>query len=142
MGQCQFMPTSFFKYAADGDADGRYDIWTDLADVFASTANYLRTEGWNGKETWGRAVRLTQPIAESATGVKVQLTLSEWAQYGITSADGSPLPNVPLDASLVQPGGPNGPSYLVYNNFRVLLHWNRSSYFAAAVGILADQIGH
>lgn len=142
MGQCQFMPTSFFKYAADGDGDGRFDIWDDKADVFASTANYLRTEGWNHTQTWGRAVRLTQPIAESATGVKVQLTLTEWTQYGVTNVDGTALPNLPLNASLVQPDGPQGASFLVYDNFRVLLHWNRSSYFAVAVGMLADGIGY
>lgn len=142
MGQCQFMPTSFFKYAADGDGDRRYDIWNDEADVFASTANYLRTEGWDPRLTWGREVRLAQPIAESATGVKVQLSLAEWGQYGITNADGTALPNLPLNASLVQPDGADGASYLVYDNFRVLLHWNRSSYFATAVGILADRIGN
>lgn len=142
MGQCQFMPTSFFKYAVDGDGDGNIDIWNTLPDVFASAANYLRTEGWNHELTWGRAVRLNQPVPESAVGVKVQLTLPEWAQYGITNADGTPLPNLALNASLVQPDGPNGASYLVYDNYRVLMHWNRSTYFATAVGILADRIGH
>lgn len=150
MGQCQFMPTSFFKYAVDGNNDGKTDIWRTLPDVFASTANYLRTEGWNNQQNWGRAVQLTRPIPQSYFGTDKVLRLAEWTALGVVAEDGRPLPATALDASLIQPdrqaaqAGENdmgGQAYLVYNNFRVLLHWNRSSYFATAVGILADAIG-
>jgi membrane-bound lytic murein transglycosylase B len=140
MGQCQFMPTSFFKYAVDGDANGTIDIWTDLNDVFASMANYLHTEGWNAAEGWGQEVRLTRTIPESQMGLEVQQTLARWAQMGITNPDGTPLPNIDLLASLVQPDGPGTNAYLVTGNFRVLMHWNRSRYFGISVGTLADML--
>lgn len=141
MGQCQFMPSSFFKYAVDGDGDGRIDIWGDLADVFASTANYLRTEGWNEGLTWGREVSVPATLDQSYVGKEKQMTLAQWSQLGVHTADDEPLPSRDLSASLVQPDGAGGRSFLIYDNFRVLLHWNKSTYFAASVGTLADAIG-
>ncbi|OYQ37736.1 lytic transglycosylase [Niveispirillum lacus] len=143
MGQCQFMPSSFFKYAQDGNGDGRRDIWTTHADVFASAANYLSTVGWKTEQTWGRAVRLPKG-ADSAAWVgldKPALSLSAWAKRGVRSADGKALPKANMDAWLVQPDGPKGRAFLVYGNYRTIMDWNRSTYFATAVGILADHIG-
>jgi membrane-bound lytic murein transglycosylase B len=143
MGQCQFMPSSFFKYAQDGDGDGRRDIWTTHADVFASAANYLATVGWKTDQTWGRAVRV--PAKADSTGWagmdKQPQPLSVWAKRGLRNADGKPLPKAALDAWLVQPDGPKGRAFLVYGNYKTIMDWNRSTYFATAVGILADHIG-
>lgn len=143
MGQCQFMPSSFFKYAQDGDGDGHRDIWTSHADVFASAANYLATVGWKTDQTWGRAVRLPKGADSAAwTGLDKQaLPLAAWAKRGVRSADGKPLPKANIEAWMVQPDGPKGAAFLVYGNYRTIMDWNRSTYFATAVGILADHIG-
>ena len=141
MGQNQFMPSSFKAYAVDYTGDGRRDIWTTLPDVFASTSNYLAKSGWNAGERWGREVALSRNLDPSLADLKITKPLSEWARLGVTTRWGQPLPTEPnLSASLVQPDGPNGPSYLAYNNYKTIMKWNRSTYFATSVGILADAI--
>jgi len=142
MGQSQFMPSSYLAYAVDFDGDGKADIWTSRADVFASAANYLSKVGWRGDETWGREVRLPAGFDRALVDHnKVQKALPEWQALGVRRADGGDLPTRDLNASVIQPGGADGPSFLIYNNYRVLLRWNRSLYFATAVGFLADRIG-
>jgi membrane-bound lytic murein transglycosylase B len=141
MGQSQFMPSSYLAYAVDFDRDGRADIWNTRADVFASAANYLAKSGWRGDETWGRAVRLPAGFDRALVDHnKLQKPLAEWQGLGVRRSDGGDLPGRDMRASLIQPGGPDGPSFLIYNNYRVLLRWNRSLYFATAVGFLADRI--
>jgi len=140
MGQPQFMPSSFNGYAVDHDGDGRKDIWTTRDDVFASAANYLSRYGWRGDERWGREVRLPDGFDASLQGLKVKKPIADWAALGVTLRGGAPLPGKTLLASLILPGGKGGPAYLVYNNYRVILKWNRSHYFAIAVGHLADKI--
>ena len=143
MGQPQFMPSSFTGYAVDHDGDGRKDIWTTKPDVFASAANYLSRYGWRGDERWGRAVKLPNGFDKSMQGLKVKKTVREWAALGVTMDDGAPLPKSDLKASLILPMKKSGPAYLGYNNYRVILKWNRSHYYAIAVGRLADRIaGH
>jgi len=144
MGQCQFMPSTYLKYAADGDNDGRIDIWTHPADVMASIANYLSAEGWKPDLTWGREVKADE-VDTSEVGLTVTHTLAEWAAAGVRNADGTALPKRDLSTSLIQPDGANGngsdgANFLVYDNFRALMRWNRSTYFATSVGLLADQI--
>ena len=141
MGQSQFMPSSYLAYAYDFDGDGRADIWNSQADVFASAANYLSKIGWRGDETWGREVRLPADFDRALIDhTKVQKPLPEWQALGVRRADGGDLPGKDISASIIQPGGADGPSFLIYNNYRVLLRWNRSLYFATAVGFLADRI--
>ncbi len=142
MGQCQFMPSSFMRFAVDGNGDGQRDIWTSLPDVFASTANYLAQNGWKSDENWGREVRLPARARAEWSGVDKRRPLSEWARLGVRLRDGSALPaRTDLDASLVQPDGPGGRAFLVYDNYRVIMKWNRSTYFATTVGLLADRLG-
>jgi len=142
MGQTQFMPSSFLRYAVDFDGDGRRDIWNTRADVFASAANYLAGVGWKGDQTWGRAVRLPAGLDRSFVGLETTKSLDEWRALGVLRADGGPLPQrAGLSGSLVQPDGIGTPAFLVYDNFRVILRWNRSTYFALSVGDLADRIG-
>lgn len=138
MGQSQFMPSSFQQFAVDHDGDGRRDIWGTLPDVFASAANYLARAGWQHDQTWGRQVRLPQGFDLDLTGLGVKKPLGEWQALGVRRSNGGDLPTRQLTASLILPGGPGGPAFLTYPNYRVLLKWNRSHYFATTVGQFAD----
>ncbi len=142
MGQSQFMPTSFLTYAVDYDNDGRKDIWNNYADVFASIANFLASEGWNEEYTWGRQVKLNDPAAMKFTGLDKDnfSLLSTWQERGVRRFSGDNLPAVHIKASLILPDGETGRIYLVYSNFHTLMRWNRSSYFGVAVGYLSDRI--
>ncbi len=141
MGQSQFMPSSFLSRAVDHDGDGRRDIWTTHADVFASAANYLKRAGWRKGQLWGRRVTLPPDFDPGLIDLKVTKPLATWQALGVRNARGQALPKVSFVASIVAPDGPGGPAYLVYHNFRVLLNWNRSTYFGTAVGLLSDQLG-
>ncbi|WP_232368424.1 lytic murein transglycosylase [Alteromonas sp. MB-3u-76] len=140
MGQTQFMPLSFLTYAVDYDGDGKKDIWGTPADVFASIANYLSSEGWDDSGTWGRQVRLTQDVPLSGLSKANMRPLSYWQEQGVRRFDGSDLPKVDVKASLIMPDGESGRIYLVYNNFHTLMKWNRSSYFGVSVGYLSERI--
>jgi membrane-bound lytic murein transglycosylase B len=142
MGQNQFMPSSFFSFAVDGNGDGRRNIWTSLPDVFASTANYLSKSGWNGDQRWGREVKRPQGFPESLANKETVKSVQEWANMGFTQVNGQPLPvAVPgMRASIITPDDENGPAYMIYDNYRVIMKWNKSVYFATSVGILADAI--
>lgn len=140
MGQTQFMPISFLTYAVDYDGDGKKDIWGTPADVFASIANYLSSEGWDDSGTWGRQVRLTQEVPISGLSKANMRPLSYWQEQGVRRFDGSDLPKVDVKASLIMPDGESGRIYLVYNNFHTLMKWNRSSYFGVSVGYLSERI--
>ncbi|MGH6920607.1 MAG: lytic murein transglycosylase [Geminicoccaceae bacterium] len=142
MGQSQFMPSSYVRNAVDYDGDGRRDIWGSLPDVFASIANYLAKAGWNARYTWGREVGLPAALGDGLEGLEVRRSLPAWHDLGVQRADGTPLPVVALDASLLRTDDGQGPAYLVYDNFRVLMAWNRSTYFGLTVGQLADLIDH
>ncbi|MBU2880073.1 lytic murein transglycosylase [Aliiglaciecola lipolytica] len=142
MGQSQFIPSSFITYAVDYDKDGKKDIWGNPADVFASIANYLSKEGWDDSITWGRQVRIPKGFDLALAGLtksKMQ-SLSAWQALGVRRYDGSDLPKVDLQASLIMPDDENGRIYLVYSNFHTLMRWNRSTYFGSAVSYLADRI--
>jgi len=140
MGQVQFMPTSYLNYAVDYDGDGKKDIWNNHADVFASAANYLKTEGWDDSETWGRQVLIPEDFNVELAGLKNKKTLQEWQDLGVRRFDGSALPKVNLKGSIVIPDDASGRVYLVYDNYSVLMHWNRSYYFATAVSYLSERI--
>jgi membrane-bound lytic murein transglycosylase B len=140
MGQPQFMPSTFVRFAVDADADGRRDIWHSLPDVFASAANFLAKSGWRGDETWGREVRLPAGFDLELTGLEVEKTLAAWQILGVRKANGDDLPRVDMKGSLILPAGHAGPAFLVYNNYRTILQWNRSDLYAIAVGHLADRI--
>jgi membrane-bound lytic murein transglycosylase B len=142
MGQCQFMPSSFARFAVDADGDGRIDIWHSIPDVLASAANYLARSGWQDDQTWGRQVRLPENFDLSLAGLEQRRTMRQWEALGVRRADGSTLPWRNLDSSLILPDGEQGPAYLVYDNFRALMKWNRSISFALAVGELSDRIAN
>jgi membrane-bound lytic murein transglycosylase B len=154
MGHTQFMPSAFMKYAQDGDGDGHKDIWTNRLDAFASIASYLKTEGWQNGQSWGRQVRLPKNFDYARVIPKGskdraqwlqwwrerELPLSQWQKLGVRLADGSPLPTSAMKAAVVMPDDKDGRAYLAYPNYQVLMHWNRSYYFVSSVGYLADEI--
>ena len=142
MGQSQFMPSSFLAHAVDYDGDGRRDIWTTRPDVFASAANYLAKSGWRADQTWGREVKLPPDFDFALADLKVRKPIGGWQALGVRQPDGGDLPTRQLSASIVLPEkGKMSPAYLVYSNYRTTLRWNRSTYFALAVGLLSDGIG-
>jgi len=142
MGQSQFMPSSFLAYAHDYDGDGAKDIWNTQADVFASAANYLKGVGWNDDLTWGREVRIPDGFDPGQASLDVVKPISAWQAAGIRRVDGADLPGRDLMASIILPGGPGQPAFMIYDNYRATLRWNRSNYFATAVGLLSDRIAY
>ncbi len=145
MGQNQFMPSSFLQYATDFNKDSMKDIWNTQSDVFASTANYLSSSGWNSDQTWGREVIVINEIdsdliTTSAKSIEISKKIPEWSKLGVINVDGSSLPDINLDAYLVYPEGENGRKFLVYDNFKTIMKWNRSLFFGISVGKLSDMI--
>ena len=140
MGQTQFMPAAFRQYAVDGDGDGKRDIWRDLPDVFASTANYLGAHGWKPGQPWGMEVRLPAKFDWQLAEMDVTKTVAEWRKLGVKRVDGKALPKVASPAAIIAPAGHRGPAFIVFENFRTILDYNNSISYALAVAHLADLI--
>jgi membrane-bound lytic murein transglycosylase B len=141
MGYFQFMPSSFVSFAIDYDNDGKRDIWQNKKDAFASAANYLSKSGWRNDQTWGREVRIPKGFDKKLIGLKIRKDVSEWRDLGVLRVDGSALPKRNLIGSIVMLNGPNSRVFLTYSNYQTILKWNRSNFFAVAVGTLAEEIG-
>jgi membrane-bound lytic murein transglycosylase B len=139
MGHTQFMPSSWKTYAADYDNDGKRDIWTNVADALASTANYLSEHGWRKGETWGYEVALPKGFNAKLVG-KDGISLGEWQKMGVRKISGGAFPRPGDKAVLKQPAGAQGASFLVLKNFYVIKRYNNSDFYALAVGHLADRI--
>jgi membrane-bound lytic murein transglycosylase B len=140
MGQCQFMPDTYSKYAIDFDGDSKRDLWGSLPDVFGSAANYLSKSGWDDTKTWGREVKLPEKFNLELTGLDTIKDIKQWQKLGVRQTDGKNLPRVDIAGSIILPVGFKGPAFLVYKNFRTIMIWNRSILYAIAVGHLADRI--
>ena len=144
MGQPQFMPSSFLGYAQDYNNDGKKDIWTTKEDVLASAANYLSKLKWNKNQTWGREVSVTDEfnVDPSSLTLKHEKTLNDWQELGVRKLNGNNLPSsTKLKASLIVIDDKNSFRYfLAYENFKKILRWNTSNFFAIAVGKLSDSI--
>ena len=141
-GQTQFMPSTFTAYAVDGDGDGKKDLLNSKLDIFSSSANFLSRVGWRRGEHWGREVKIsTSDFDWQQSGNKVKKTLTEWSDLGVTDIDGNTLDkSFNGKVRLVLPAGASGPKFLVYTNFRKILVWNRSDFYALGVGLLANKI--
>lgn len=137
-GQPQFLPSSWVKYAVDYDGDGHKDIWKSKPDVFASIANYMKQNGWQTGEPWAIQVKLPAGFNMSMEGKSTIKPVSEWNALGVRTENGQPLPYQDLTASVIQPLG--GPTFLAFPNYRMILRYNNSIYYAGAVGYLADKI--
>ncbi len=141
MGQTQFMPSTFMRHAIDFNGDGRVNVWTDSGDALASGANYLSKTGWKGTQTWGREVKLPEGFPKDMLELDVVKPISFWQEMGVRRINGKDLPTRDIPASVVQLDDKTGPAYLVYDNYRAIMDWNKSKNFATAVGILSDRIG-
>ncbi|HJP12347.1 MAG TPA: lytic murein transglycosylase [Gammaproteobacteria bacterium] len=140
MGAVQFMPSNVLAYGVDADKDGDIDLWSSQDDIYASAANFLKHLGWKKGEKWGREVTIPKNFDYRLTGLQNKKKVTEWGSLGVQKANGSALPNSSMEGSLIVPMGHQGPAFLVYQNFRVILGWNRSQLYALSVGYLADRI--
>ena len=138
MGQMQFIPSTYFEYAVDGDGDKKIDLWHSKADIFSSASSYLQQMGWRTGEKWGRAIKLPSDFAFNPKDKK---TVSEWKALGLRNWNGKPLPDSDIMARIVQYENHNL-AFLVYPNFDVILRWNRSHLYAIAVGLLSDHFAN
>ena len=150
-GNPQFLPSVYLRLAVDGDGDGRANIFTNRADTFASIANYFRDAGWRTGQPWG--VSASVPRGFDVDAYRTELTgpvcsrvherhsqwksVAEWRALGVQPQ--TPLPDETL-VSLFQPDGPGAPAWLLTGNYRVILEYNCSNYYAMSVGLLADEI--
>jgi lytic murein transglycosylase len=141
LGQTQMMPSEYFKYAVDYDGNGKRDLIHSVPDVLASTANYLVGLGWKRGEPWITEVRVPAKLPWDKADLSVTLPRARWAAYGVTLADGRPLPADDLAASLLLPMGRLGPAFLTYPNFQVYLQWNNSLVYSTTAAYLATRIG-
>lgn len=151
-GYPQFMPSAVLRLRTDGDGDGRADIWSNQNDALASIAAYLRDAGWKPNVPWGIPVRVPYNFNRSSIRTTLNaprcapvykrhsrwLTMREWRSMGITPygrafADGEM-------ATLLEPDGPNATAYLLSTNYRAILDYNCSNFYALSVGLLADAI--
>ena len=141
LGSMPFKPTAFRNYAIDYDGDGKYDVWQNHADIFASTANYLNNIGWKTGEPWGIEIKLPMDFDARFAGLNQQRKTSQWQDIGVRMADGSDLPTmIPEMSSIVSPSTRDATAYLVFDNYFALLRWKRSQQFAFAVGMMVDKI--
>jgi len=140
MGQTQFIPSAFLQYAVDADGDGKRDIWGSMADVAASTANFLARSGWQSGQAWGAEVKLPDGFDSGRADDSLRQPSAQWAGEGVQTLDGAPLPELP-DGAIFLPAGVRGPAFLVGANFRTLLRYNNSTSYALAVSLLAQRIG-
>jgi len=139
MGQPQFMPDSYLRFAVDFDGSGKRDIWTSTGDVLGSIANYLAKSGWVYGEPWGQPI-LVPAAFNGDTGREQRRSLGEWQRLGIRRADGSAFSRPDPLGAIIQPDGPGTEAFMVYGNFGAIRRYNPSDYYALAVGSLGDLV--
>lgn len=142
MGQPSFEPIAYLHYGVDFDNDGFANIWTSMPDVFASIANFLHKNGWNGKQTWGIEVKIPANLPTKMVGRHKSFTIAQWQASGVRTVHGGKLSPINSKASLLLPSGPKGRAFLVFDNFKVLLRWNNTTFEGISVGLLSDHIRH
>ena len=152
-GNPQFLPSVYLRLARDGDGDGRADIWSSDADTLASIGNYFANAGWRPGQTWGLAVSVPASFDRSDLSSRAisprcarvferhsrWRSIAEWRALGIVS-QGKAWPADSVQATLLEPDGPGKPGYLVTGNYRVILDYNCSNFYALSVGLLADAV--
>ena len=136
-GHCQFLPSSYYKYAVDYTGDGKKDIWNSKPDALASIGNYLKQNGWKNHQPTMTTVTLPQRFNQQLLSLKVTKPVSAWMKMGVQVPSSARI-NRHLKASIIRPDG--GPTIMVFNNFKVLMAWNYSSYYAGTVTYMADKI--
>jgi len=139
MGHTQFIPTTYNRYAVDFTRDGKRDIWGSMSDALASTASYLKASGWQTREPWGHEVRLPEGFDFTQTGLRKKKLTAEWVGLGVRRANGAKFSEWAREASIIVPTGANGPAFMVFDNFRVIMRYNNSVAYALAVGQLSQR---
>jgi membrane-bound lytic murein transglycosylase B len=153
LGKPQFLPSVYLRLARDGDGDGYADIWNSEADAMASIANYFANSGWRRGEEWGFAVNVPGSLDRAAIASKIKSprcdrvfsrhsqfkTIAEWKRLGIAPQRGY-WPNDNMLATLIEPDGIGNTAYLLGSNYRVILDYNCSNFYALSVGLLADEV--
>jgi membrane-bound lytic murein transglycosylase B len=139
-GQTQFTPTTFLKYAADGDGDGQIDLWRSAPDALASSARLLADQGWQKGQPWGFEVKLPAGFAYEDADTETQKPISEWRARGVRTVGGAVLPSGADSAAVYLPAGAHGPAFLLFPNFSVILKYNNAASYALAVALLADRM--
>lgn len=153
VGPAQFMPSSIRRYGVDGDGDGKKDLWNNYNDIIPSVAYYLSEKGWKADQRWGRKVQLPSAFDKALMTdtllAQVNKTPDEWAALGVTLSGGTPLPDDnTMRAMLIAPnyhvktGVLTGPVYMVYDNFRTVMEYNKSYKYALTVLQMADGLGN
>ena len=140
MGQPQFMPSSYLRYAVDFEGHGRRDIWTSKPDVLGSIGNYLARSGWRGGEGWGQQVVLPAGFDTSGASRDTKRPLEDWARQGIRPLDGRWYAAKETPAGLVAPDGAGGEAFVVHANFAAIRRYNPSDFYALMVGLLGDRV--
>ncbi len=140
IGQTQILPSDYLARGVDGDGDGMVDLRGSVPDVILTTANKIKSRGWRAGEPWLEEVRIPDTLPWEQTGRTNKLPLSQWAAWGVTQRDGSPLPESELGAGLVLPMGHKGPAFLSYANYDVYLEWNQSFIYTLTAAHLAARL--
>jgi len=140
LGQMQFLPSDYFRSAVDYDGDGRRDLLRSKSDALASTASLLAYHGWRRGEPWLQEVRVPGNLPWAEAGLDVRHPRAQWARWGVTQANGQPLPADGASAALLLPMGRNGPAFLAYRNFDVYLRWNQSLVYATTAAYFATRL--
>ena len=140
IGQTQFLPSDYLARGVDGDGDGIVDLRRSVPDVIMTTASKVMSRGWKRDQPWIEEVRVPEDMPWEQTGRTNKLPLSQWAQWGVTNPDGTPLIDNGLKAGLALPMGRKGPAFLAYDNFDVYLEWNQSFTYALTAANLAARL--
>jgi len=140
LGPLQFTPSDYYKYAVDFDGDGRRDLIRSVPDLLASGANFLAGLGWKRGEPWLQEVRVSESVPWEQADLSIKHPRAQWARWGVTYADGRPLPADNLSAALLLPMGRYGPAFLAYGNFQAYLGWNASLVYSTTAAYLATRI--
>ena len=140
LGQLQFLAERYLNFGVDEDGDGRVNLLRSSADALASGANYIKSLGWQRGEPWLQEVRVPTSLPWDQADLTIKLPLSQWSAWGVTLANGKPLPAKGPDASLHLPMGRNGPAFLAYRNFDVYLEWNNSLVYSTTAAYFATRL--
>jgi lytic murein transglycosylase len=140
LGQLQFLPTLYVNYAVDYDGDGKRDLIGSIPDALASSANYLRDLGWRRGEPWLQEVRVPKNLPWEQADLSIQHPRAQWKRWGVSLANGRPLENDALAASLLLPMGRFGPAFLAYENFKAFQRWNNSLVYATTSAYYATRL--
>jgi len=140
MGNMQFMPSTFTRWAVDRDGNGRIDIWNSMPDAFASAANFLRGVGFKPGLPAADEVILPRGFPLEQADTTVDKPIRAWAAMGVKRAGGGALPASDEPSQIILPAGWRGPAFILYPNFKAVMNWNRSTLYALSVAILAQQV--